>query len=52
MPLKKKVKSLKELCFQSVTDDMDSYWCKDYTENFPEGGKLMHVVGPFDDLRK
>ena len=25
---------------------------KDYTENFPEGGKFMHVVGPFDDLRK
>ena len=53
MPLRRKVKTLKHSCLHNITKDIDSYWCKDYTENYPEGGnKYMHVVGPFDDIRK
>ena len=53
MPLRRKVKTLKHSCLHNITKDIDSHWCKDYTENYPEGGnKYMHVVGPFDDIRK
>ena len=41
---------LKELCLRSITNRIDSYWCKDFLEKYSGTIHFMYVLGPFDDL--
>ncbi len=53
MPLRKKVLALKCACLKNICDNIDSFWCKDYLENYKEAdAKYLHIIGPFDDLRE
>ena len=41
---------LKELCLRSITNKIDSYWCRDFLEKYSGTIHFMYVLGPFDDL--
>lgn len=50
------LKSLKDICLKSITQNMDQVWCKDYVETYcrkENSNKFyLYVIGPFDPLRK
>ena len=62
MPLKRSSQSLKGICLNSITRNIDTFWCKDYlsdrsaistgSTSRPNLGLYMYVLGPFDNLRK
>ena len=52
MPVRRGVFTLKETCLRNVAQNMDSVWCEDYVKNFLDQGQYLHIVGPFEYLRK
>ena len=51
MPRIKEVRELKQICVLNIANNMDSYWCVDYKNNFFDQGKFLHIIGPFDGMR-
>jgi len=42
--------SLKELCLKSITDKIDSHWCKHFLQYHKGTTQFFYVLGPFDEL--
>ncbi|CAC5378085.1 unnamed protein product [Mytilus coruscus] len=45
-----RLKSLKSFCLQKIARNFETFWFKPFEEQFSSAGKLLHVIGPFDDL--
>jgi len=42
--------SLKELCLKSITNKIDSHWCKHFLDYYKGTTQYFYVLGPFDEL--
>ena len=53
MPMYETIKPLLNICLDSVTQNMDSLWCKHYVDHYREK-KLFYkyVLGPFEGIRR
>ncbi|XP_063435662.1 uncharacterized protein LOC134716577 [Mytilus trossulus] len=46
----RRLTSLKLSCLQNIARNFDQFWYKPFEEQFISTGKLLHVIGPFDDI--
>ena len=42
--------SLKQLCLRSITDNIDSYWYKDFLSQGYYLDNLLYILGPLDEI--
>ena len=38
-------RSLKELCLQSISSNIDSFWCREFLENYHGKAHYLFVLG-------
>ncbi|XP_064509746.1 uncharacterized protein LOC135413691 [Pseudopipra pipra] len=50
MPRRRAVPTLASLCLQSLAQHMQSFWAKDYSDNYLDEYEFRFLVGPFNDL--
>jgi len=48
--LQKAKTSLKCLCLSSISDHLDSVWCRRFLDYYSGTAHFMYVIGPFDQL--
>ncbi|XP_063257380.1 uncharacterized protein LOC134552585 [Prinia subflava] len=50
MPQQRAVPALTTLCLQNLAQHMQSFWAKDYSDNYLDEFEFRFIVGPFNDL--
>jgi hypothetical protein len=48
----RRLDSLKHYCVQNIARHFEKCWFKPFEEQFGSAGKLLHIIGPFDDISK
>ncbi|XP_069488533.1 uncharacterized protein [Ambystoma mexicanum] len=50
MPKKKEAQSLKATCLNSIAQNMQTLWLKDYVDNYIDEYNFLYIIGPFNEL--
>ena len=52
MPRGKDASTLKQICINVIARNFERMWAQNFDTQFGDLPRLLHVIGPFNDLRK